>query len=86
MGPSGPEVGNFEGQVPRPARLGITGPRQRASGSRSWLVNHLVRRGEAVRAGQVVIPGSPVGLVPVVAGDRGIARFAPIGRVEAAFR
>ena len=51
-----------------------------------WLVNHLVRRGEALRAGEVVIPGSPVGLIPVEAGDRVIARFAHVGRVEAAFR
>ena len=27
-----------------------------------WLVNHLVRRGEVLRAGQLVIPGSAVGL------------------------
>jgi 2-keto-4-pentenoate hydratase len=51
-----------------------------------WLVNHLVRRGEALRAGEVVIPGSPVGLVPVEAGDQVIARFAHVGRVEVTFR
>ncbi len=51
-----------------------------------WLVNHLVRRGEAVRAGQIVIPGSPVGLIPVRPGDRVSARFTHVGQVEALFR
>ena len=51
-----------------------------------WLVNHLVRRGEALRAGQLVIPGSPVGLVPVGPGDRVTAGFTHVGRVEAEFR
>jgi len=51
-----------------------------------WLVNHLVRRGEGLRAGQLVIPGSPVGLVPVEPGDRVTARFTNVGRVEAVFR
>ena len=51
-----------------------------------WLVNHLVRRGEVLRAGQLVIPGSPVGLVPVGPGDRVTARFTHVGRVAAEFR
>ncbi len=51
-----------------------------------WLVNHLVRRGEALRAGQLVIPGSPVGLVSVGPGDRVTAAFTHVGRVEAEFR
>jgi 2-keto-4-pentenoate hydratase len=51
-----------------------------------WLVNHLVRRGETLRAGQLVIPGSPVGLIPVRLGDRVSARFTHLGRVEAVFR
>ncbi|MGH9427333.1 MAG: 2-keto-4-pentenoate hydratase, partial [Terriglobia bacterium] len=34
-----------------------------------WLVLHLARRGERVRAGQVVIPGSAVKLVNVAAGN-----------------
>ena len=50
-----------------------------------WLVNHLVRRGESLRAGQLVIPGSPVRLVPVEAGDQVSARFANLGRVDARF-
>lgn len=51
-----------------------------------WLVNHLVRRGEALRAGQLVIPGSPVGLVSVEPGDRVTAGFTHVGWVEAEFR
>jgi 2-keto-4-pentenoate hydratase len=51
-----------------------------------WLVNHLVRRGEALWAGQLVIPGSPVGLVSVGPGDRVTAGFTHVGRVEAEFR
>jgi len=51
-----------------------------------WLVNHLVRRGEALRAGQLVIPGSPVGLVSVEPGDRVMVRFTHVGRVQAEFR
>jgi 2-keto-4-pentenoate hydratase len=51
-----------------------------------WLVNHIVRRGEVLRAGQLVIPGSPVGLVSVEPGDRVTARFTNVGRVEAVFR
>lgn len=50
-----------------------------------WLVNHLVRRGESLRAGQLVIPGSPTRLVPVEAGDQVSARFAHLGQVEARF-
>jgi 2-keto-4-pentenoate hydratase len=51
-----------------------------------WLVNHLVRRGEVIRAGELVIPGSPVGLIRVGPGDRASARFTHLGGVEAVFR
>ncbi len=50
-----------------------------------WLVNHLVRSGKCLRAGQLVIPGSPTRLVPVEAGDQVSARFAHLGQVEARF-
>jgi 2-keto-4-pentenoate hydratase len=50
-----------------------------------WLVNHLVWRGEVLRAGQLVIPGSPVGLIPVGPGDRVSARFTYLGGVDAVF-
>jgi 2-keto-4-pentenoate hydratase len=51
-----------------------------------WLANHLLRRGEHLRAGQIVIPGSAVELVAVEPGDRVAARFTHIGKVEAEFR
>lgn len=57
------------------------GPRK----SLRWLVNHLVRRGESLKAGQLVIPGSPVELVPVEPGHRVSARLTNIGRVDAEF-
>ena len=50
-----------------------------------WLVNHLVRRGESLGAGQLVIPGSPTRLVPVEADDQVSARFANLGQVDARF-
>lgn len=51
-----------------------------------WLANHLIGRGEFLRAGQIVIPGSAVELVAVEPGDRVAARFTHIGCVEAMFR
>jgi 2-keto-4-pentenoate hydratase len=51
-----------------------------------WLANHLIRRGEHLQAGQIVIPGSAVELVAVEPGDRVAARFTHIGCVEAEFR
>ncbi len=51
-----------------------------------WLANHLVRQGEQLRAGQIVIPGSAVELVAVEPGDRVAARFTHVGCVEAEFR
>lgn len=50
-----------------------------------WLANHLLSRGEHLKAGQLVIPGSPVKLVSVESGDRIAARFTCIGGVEAEF-
>ena len=51
-----------------------------------WLVNHLVRGGESLRAGQLVIPGSAVQLWTVERNDHVTARFTTVGRVEAVFR
>jgi 2-keto-4-pentenoate hydratase len=51
-----------------------------------WLANHLIRHGEQLRAGQIVIPGSAVELVSVEPGDRVAASFTHIGCVEATFR
>ena len=78
------EVGIFIGDKQAASGLGreiMGGPMS----SLRWLVNHLVRRGESLRAGQLVIPGSPVRLVPVEAGDQVSARFAHLGQVEARF-
>ena len=50
-----------------------------------WLANHLVRHGEHLRAGQLVIPGSAVELVPVEPGDRITAGFTRVGSVSAVF-
>jgi len=51
-----------------------------------WLVNHLVRGGDGLRAGQLVIPGSAVELTMVEPNDRVAARFTNVGRVEAVFQ
>jgi len=50
-----------------------------------WLVGHLSSRGQVLRAGQLVIAGSPVRLVPVKSGDRVVARFTHVGSVAATF-
>lgn len=50
-----------------------------------WLANHLVRQGEYLQAGQLVIPGSAVELVSVDPGDRIAARFTRVGSVTAVF-
>lgn len=51
-----------------------------------WLAQHLLRRGECLMAGQVVIPGSPTALVPVPPGSQVEARFSRLGSVRARFR
>jgi len=51
-----------------------------------WLVNHLVRGGDGLRAGQLVIPGSAVKLRTVEQNDRVASRFTNVGRVEAVFQ
>ncbi len=50
-----------------------------------WLARHLDARGLRIRAGELVIPGSAVGLVRVAAGSRVDARFTRLGRCEAVF-
>jgi 2-keto-4-pentenoate hydratase len=51
-----------------------------------WLIERLRRRGEILKAGQLVIPGSPVELIPVEAGSRVRATITNFGTVEAEFR
>lgn len=50
-----------------------------------WLANHLLRHGDYLRAGQLVIPGSPVKLLSVEPGDRITASFTRVGSVSATF-
>ncbi|MBC8876391.1 MAG: hypothetical protein H8E44_43740 [Planctomycetes bacterium] len=50
-----------------------------------WLANHLIRRGDYLKAGQLVIPGSAVKLVSVESDDRIAARFTHLGSVEVEF-
>ena len=54
--------------------------------SLKWLANRLLARNEPLRAGQLVIPGSAVELVPVNSGDNITAAFTTLGSVTAKFR
>jgi 2-keto-4-pentenoate hydratase len=40
------------------------------AGSLAWLAEHLAQHGLALQPGQIVLTGTPLGLVPVRAGDR----------------
>jgi 2-keto-4-pentenoate hydratase len=51
----------------------------------AWLANTLAARGEALRAGDVVLPGSCTAAVPVSPGDSVRAEFAGIGAVQVSF-
>lgn len=51
--------------------------------SMQWLAKHAAARGERLRAGELVIPGSAVELVRVTAGDSIEARFATVGSCHA---
>jgi 2-keto-4-pentenoate hydratase len=48
-----------------------------------WLAKHAAVRGQRLRAGELIIPGSAVELVRVSAGDRIEARFATVGSCHA---
>lgn len=50
-----------------------------------WLVQHLAKRGQRVRAGDLVIPGSAVKLVNITAGDSVEATFASSGTCSVHF-
>ena len=50
-----------------------------------WLVRHLARRGQYLQAGQMVIPGSAVGLVSVQPNDRITAEFGHLGKIAVLF-
>ena len=51
-----------------------------------WLANHLLQRGQLLQAGQIVIPGSAVSLVPAAPGDVMTAKFTHLGTATAEFR
>ena len=51
--------------------------------SLQWLAKHTAARGQRLRAGQLVIPGSAVELVRVGTGDSVEARFATVGSCHA---
>ena len=51
-----------------------------------WLIRHLAERGEYLRAGQLVIPGSPVELVAVRPQDRITVSLTQLENVTAWFR
>ncbi len=78
-------VGLFKGDQLAASGIGAeimaTGPMT----SLRWLVNYLVRRGEMLKAGDVVIPGSPVELIAVEEGESVTARFTRIGDVSTRF-
>ena len=47
-----------------------------------WTANHLLRRGEAIAAGDIVTTGTCTGITPVAPGDSVVADFGTLGRVE----
>jgi 2-keto-4-pentenoate hydratase len=51
----------------------------------AWLARTLAGYGEALRAGDVVMPGAMTRALPVTAGDRAVARFVGLSDVEVAF-
>lgn len=50
-----------------------------------WLAAKLAQRGETLKAGQLVIPGSPVALVPIAADTDVTVEIAKVGTVSARF-
>jgi len=50
-----------------------------------WLVTHLQRRNQTIRAGDLVIPGSAAKLVHVKGGDSAEARFTHFGSCRVSF-
>lgn len=50
-----------------------------------WLVGHLTDHGRKLNSGELVIPGSPVGLVRVGSGDEVVARSTRFGSTRVVF-
>jgi 2-keto-4-pentenoate hydratase len=53
--------------------------------SLKWLVSHLAKRGETLRTGQFVIPGSPIELVPITEDTDLSIRISKVGVASAQF-
>jgi 2-keto-4-pentenoate hydratase len=51
----------------------------------AWLANALLRLGERLQAGQVILSGACTRMVPVAPGDRFRGVFAGLGEVTIAF-
>jgi len=51
----------------------------------AWLANERLRRGDALRAGQLVTTGTCTGLVPAGPTSRAVADYGPLGTVELRF-
>ena len=47
-----------------------------------WTANHLLNRGESIKAGQIVTTGTCTGITPVADDDFFIADFGALGKVE----
>ena len=50
-----------------------------------FLISHLQKNGEVLKAGEMVIPGSATALIPVEAGDKVTCSFTHLGSVTASF-
>lgn len=51
-----------------------------------WLATQLLEQGAMLRKGDIVIPGSPVALIPVKEGDSITAQFDTLGSIRTTFR
>ena len=51
----------------------------------AWLANKLAEYGECLEAGEIVITGSLNPAVYINAGDRFVADFGPLGKIQANF-
>ena len=51
----------------------------------AWLANKLAEYGECLDAGEIVITGSLNPAVYINAGDRFVADFGPLGKIQANF-
>jgi 2-keto-4-pentenoate hydratase len=95
MGPTwvSPSALDFQTEVFRLSKNGAEAGRGAAReimggplASLRWLVTKLAQRGETLKAGQLVIPGSPVALVPIAADADVTVEIAKVGTVSAHFR